>query len=261
MGKAGKKGSGRDRRARLEEMRAQQRREARRRNALTFGAAGAVGAIIVAAAIVPSYLHDQNAKKKLKVGYTAAATSAEKAAGCTGVHNDSVAAGAQHTVKPVDYKQIPPSGGFHNPDPLPAAGHFFSLAQKPAPERAVHNLEHGFVVAWFDDKVPADQVSQLQQLSTQPDLDRLVAVGWTRGDLPDNKHFVLTSWGRTERCEKVSADVIRKFVKDHADDKKLAPEFGGSGGTNTPPNILDPGTGAMNTPMPSATATVPPAKK
>lgn len=257
MGKAAKKGSGKDRRARLEEMKAQQRREARRRNALTFGAAGAVGAIILAAAIVPSYLHDQNAKKKLKVGYTATPTSAEKAAGCTGVHNDSPSVGAQHTVKPVDYKQIPPSGGFHNPDPLPAAGHFFSLAQKPAPERAVHNLEHGFVVAWFDDKLPADQVSQLQQLSTSTDLDRMVAVGWTRGDLPDNKHIVLTSWARSERCEKVSAEVIRNFVQKHADDKKLAPEFGGSGGSNTPPDELEPSAGAMSSPMPSATATVP----
>jgi hypothetical protein len=254
VGKASaKKGSGKDRRARLEEMKAQQRREARRRNALTFGSAGAVGVIILAAAIVPSYLHDQAQKDKQKVGYIASPTKAERAAGCTGVRNDKPDAGAQHTEKAVDYKEIPPSGGFHNPDPLPAAAHFFSLAQKPAPERAVHNLEHGFVVGWFDDKLPSDQVTALQNLSTATDLGRLVSVGWTRGDLPDNKHFVLTSWARTERCEKVSADVIRAFVKAHADDKKLAPEAGGSGGSNTPPNLLQPSMGSM--PAPSATAT------
>ena len=71
----------RDRRQRLEELRRQQRAAERRKNFLFIGTAIAVAVILIAAAVIPAYLHDRAQKQKAKVGYTAKPTSAEKAAG------------------------------------------------------------------------------------------------------------------------------------------------------------------------------------
>jgi hypothetical protein len=263
--KAATRRDNRDRKQRVEELKRQQHAAERRKTMLSiFGGLGA-GVVIVAAALVPGFLHDRAQKQKKSSGFTAAVSAAEKAAGCTGVHNDVVSPGAEHVTTPVDYAAtkygdtkggtpaIPPTSGKHNPDPLPAAANFYPLSVKAAPERAVHNLEHGFVVGWFDDKLPQSQVDELQKLSSS--LDRFLAVGWTRGELPAGKHFVLTSWGRTERCSSVSANVVQTFWKDHMN-KPPAPEIGSPGGSNDAPSLLTPGGAAMTTPPnPSPTTT------
>src|SRR6185437_13896069 len=160
-----------DRRARLEELRRQQKAAERRKNFLFVGSAIAVALILIAAAVIPAYLHDQANKSKAKAGHQAAPTKAEVAAGCDGVHNDPVSSGgsAVHVTAPIDYSKekygdtrggtppIPPSGGRHNPVSLGDTNRFYPLAQKPRPERAVHNLEHGYVVVWYDSQLPADQ--------------------------------------------------------------------------------------------------------
>ena len=130
---------------------------------------------------------------------------------------------------------------------------FYPLADKPRPERAVHNLEHGYVVAWYDSKLPADQVAHLQALASAGNLSRLLVVGWTEGDLPANKHIVLTSWGRTDRCTKVSDDVINSFYKAHLN-SSLSPEAGLpaiQGADSYPANTLP---GSSPAPSPSTSA-------
>jgi hypothetical protein len=255
-----------DRRARLEELRRQQKAAERRKNYLFVGSAIAVALILIGAAIIPAWLHDEAKKKKTKVGYTAAATKAEKAAGCTGVHNDPVSPAGEHVTAPVDYAKdkygdtkggtapIPPTGGKHNPSTLSDTSRFYSLAQKARPERAVHELEHGYVVVWYDDKLPQDQVTHLQALAQQGNLDRMLVVGWWQGELPAGKHVVLTSWARTDRCEKVSDDVVNAFYKAHLN-SELAPEVGSSmaGDPQLPADQLAPSPAAS--PSPTATST------
>lgn len=264
--KAATRRDNRDRRERVAELKAQQRAAERRKTTISIVSGLGAGLIIIAAALVPGFLHDRAAKEKKAVGYTAPASKAERAAGCTGVHNDPISPSAQHVTTPVSYSTakfgdtkgglpaIPPSSGEHNPDPLPDAAHFFPLSVKAAPERAVHNLEHGYVVGWYDAKLPAAQVAQLEQLAGG--LQRFIGFGWSQGDLPGGKHFVLTSWGRTERCSSFSADVARSFWTAHMN-KPPAPEIGAVGGSNTPPNQLMPPSSApaMTTPTPKPTPT------
>ena len=265
----------RDRRQRIEEMRKQQRASERRKNFLFVGSAILVALILIGAAIIPAYLHDRSKKAKEKEGFQATPTSAEKAAGCLGVHNDPVSPPAKHVPNAtIDYAKqkygdtkggtaaIPPSGGPHNPIPLGLkTTRFFPLSEKPRPERAVHNLEHGYVVVWYDDKLPAADVTKLQDLAKNPSLSNLLVVGWWQGDLPAGKHVVMTSWGRTERCGSVSDAAVRGFYVDHQNDKNLAPEVGAGdmGGDAFPPNSVNTSQAPSSSPSaaPSATATVP----
>jgi hypothetical protein len=258
----------RDRRQRLEELRRQQRAAERRKNLLFTGSAILIAAALIAAAVVPTWLHDrakkhkaaQAAKKERQV-IQLAPTAAEKAAGCLGVHQDPISPAAQHYTTPIDYTKekfgdtnggtppIPPSGGRHNPVSLGDKNRFYPLSEKPRPERAVHNLEHGFVVAWYDAKLPAADVKTLQTLTTK--FPRFLAVGWYQGDLPAGKHMVLPSWARTERCSTANQGVISSFVSAHTD-SDLAPEKGLpaiSGADNYPPGVL-PGL-ASSSPSPS----------
>lgn len=261
----------RDRRQRLEELRQQQKAAERRKNFIFAGSAIAVAAILIAAAVIPAWLHDRSQKAKEKVGYQAAPTAAEKAAGCLGVHNDPVSPAAIHIAnKTIDYSKekfgdtaggtapLPPSGGPHNPVPLGDKARFYSLSVKPRPERAVHNLEHGYVVAWYDSKLPATEVAKLKKLAQDPSLSELLVVGWFQGDLPAGKHLVLTSWGRTDRCATASDTAIRSFYNAHVN-SDLAPEVGSGamGGDSFPPNTVmtQPVGSASPTPSGSASAT------
>jgi len=259
-----------DRRARLEELRRQQKAAERRKNFLFVGSAILIALGLIAAAVIPALLHDQALNRKKKAGYQAAPTKAEKAAGCDGVHNDPLSSGGTtvHVSSPIDYSKekygdtrggtppLPPTGGRHNSVSLGDTNRFYPLSQKPRPERAVHNLEHGYIVVWYDSKLPADQAAHLQQLAAGGNLTRLLVVGWWQGDLPAGKHVVLTSWGRTDRCTKVSDDVINSFYSAHLNDQKLAPEPGLPaipGADSIPPGTL-PG----SSPAPSSSATASP---
>jgi len=265
----------RDRRQRIEEMRKQQRATERRKNFLFVGAAIAVAVILILAAVIPAYLHDKHkkdeAKKATKV-LQLAPTAAETAAGCTGVHQDPISPAGQHVSTPIDYAKakygdteggtppLPPTGGQHNSISLGDTNRFYPLSQKPRPERAVHNLEHGYIVVWYDSKLPASEVTKLQALAKAPKFGRLLVVGWWQGDLPGNKHVVLTSWARTDRCGTVSDTVVDKFYADHLNGS-VAPEAGLgpiSGADSIPPGQL-PSAQQSASPMPSATATVNPA--
>lgn len=258
----------RDRRQRIEEMRKQQRATERRKNFLFVGAAIAVAVILILAAVIPAYLHDKHkkdeAKKATKV-LQLAPTAAETAAGCTGVHQDPISPAGQHVSTPIDYAKakygdteggtppVPPTGGQHNSISLGDTNRFYPLSQKPRPERAVHNLEHGYIVVWYDSKLPASDVSKLQSLTQSPTTSRLLVVGWT-GDLPDNKHVVLTSWGRTERCSTVSDAVINNFYAKHLN-ANIAPEAGLgpiTGADACKPDVLDCGEGMSPSPAPTS---------
>lgn len=255
------KSSRNDRRARVEAMRREQRRKERRSSFLVYGLGSFLAVAVLLAAIVPSVLQARSRSQQRSVGYVKTASTAAKSADCTGVRND-VQISRDHVTTTVDYaklladkgEQIPPSSGPHNANPLPDSIHFYKRADKPVLERAVHNLEHGFIVAWYDNDLPQPEVDKLQQISAQAG-ERFIAVPWDRGIFPDNRHFVLSAWDRTQRCGTVDQDVVADFVKTYADPRAgqdwkspTAAESGGSGGT------LDPNGAGMTTP-----STAPPA--
>lgn len=241
------KSSRNDRRARVDAMRREQRRKERRSSFIVYGLGSFLAVAVLLAAIIPSVVQSRNRSEKRSIGYVTSASSAATAANCTGVRNDAPV-GAGHVATPVDYAklvtdkggQVPPSSGPHNANPLPASISFYSRADKPMLERGVHNLEHGFIVAWYDSDLPQPEVDKLQQFAQQAG-ERFIAVPWDRGAFPDGRHFVLTGWDRTQRCGTVDATVISNFRKAYADpatgqdwQSPTASEAGAAGGSMTP---------------------------
>lgn len=259
------KSSKNDRRARVEAMRREQRRKERRSSFLVYGVGSFIAVAVLLAAIVPSVLQARSRSEQRTVGYVKTASAGAKTADCTGVRND-VQISRDHVTATVDYakllsekgEQIPPSSGPHDANPLPDSIHFYQRADKPRLERGVHNLEHGFVIGWYDNELAPAEVTKLQTIAAQAG-QRFIAVPWDRGVFPGGRHFVLTAWDRTQRCGTVNADVVANFVKTYTDPtagqdwkSPTAAESGGSGGTVTPA-----GSGATGATAPSAATTAP----
>src|SRR6201999_2379827 len=135
------------------------------------------------------------------VGYGKAASKTAKAAGCTGVRNDKQMATSIITKNAtVDYtalvakagQQLPPTSGPRDANLLPDSPAFIARSAAPHPERAIGNLNHGYVIVWYDNDLPAAQVKLLQTASS--DNSRTLIVPWTRSIFPDGKHVVFTAW-------------------------------------------------------------------
>lgn len=227
-----------ERNVRLEKLRREQQRKERRRALLIYGTSGLVALVLLVGIILYIWLDNRGKGESRKVGYVAAPTAAATAASCTGVVNDAFG-GNTHVQQPVDYPASPPSSGNHWVNPLPDTYRFYEPTSQVPVERAVHNLEHGFVVAWYDPDLPADQIQKLRDIPADFS-DRYIAVPWTRGSFADGKHFVLTAWDRTQRCGTVSVDAIKEFVTTYSNpspdgvtwDSPTAPESGAAGGAN-----------------------------
>ncbi|WP_337062056.1 DUF3105 domain-containing protein [Kineococcus sp. G2] len=137
--RAGARGSGQDRAARVAAMQRAERAHAKRRRValiavptvLVLGAGAGVAAVIAAQPDPPSL----EAVRTFE--YT----------------------GGQHTQEPVQYAQTPPVGGEHAPVWLNCG-----VYAEPVPnENAVHSLEHGAVWITYSPDLPAEQVEQLQE--------------------------------------------------------------------------------------------------
>ncbi len=235
-----------ERNARLDTLRREQRRQERRRSLLIYGTGGLVAVAVLAGIIVYALVANQAKDESHSVGHVTAASAAATAAGCTGVVNDA-SHGRSHVAanQPVDYDVAPPSSGNHDASPLPDVYRFYERIPNLRIERAVHNLEHGFVIGWYDPKLPDDQVAALRTAAETAG-NRFIAVPWERGEFPEGKHFVLTAWDRTQRCAGVSDAAIKEFVATYADPgpggaawaSPTAPESGASGGPlNLSPTI------------------------
>ncbi|WP_322756603.1 DUF3105 domain-containing protein [Frankia sp. Cas3] len=227
-----------ERNARLDTLRREQRRQERRRSFLIYGTGGLVAVAVLAGIIVYALVANQAKDESHSVGHVTAASAAATAAGCTGVVNDA-SHGSTHVAanQTVNYDLTPPSSGNHDSSPLPDAYRFYERIPNLRIERAVHNLEHGFIIGWYDAKLPDDQVTALRTAADAAG-NRFIAVPWARSEFADNRHFVLTAWDRTQRCATVSESAIKDFVKTYADPSlagaawasPTAPESGALGG-------------------------------
>ena len=91
------------------------------------------------------------------------------------------------------------------------------------PEKAVHNLEHAYVVVWYDKTVGEDQIQRLKDAADAAE-GKFLVVPWDRADFPDDKHIVLTAWGFRQQCSDVSGAVMQKFKDEHGGNAGKAPE-------------------------------------
>ncbi|MEO6712296.1 MAG: DUF3105 domain-containing protein [Mycobacteriales bacterium] len=227
-----------DRKRKLEELKREQRSRERRKTLVTVGIATLLGLGLIAAVVTPAVLKDQRLKTERKADERDAklpvANFGVKAAdaNCSAETTDNpIPAGGDHSQEGerVDYAVSPPSGGRHSAGGVLGQGTgFFARSASSPPERAVHSLEHGGVIVWYDKTVPDDQVKALRKIGVagvNKSL-RLIVVPWERGDFADDKHIVLTSWGHRQACGAPSGEAIEAFVKKNAD-SEVAPERGG----------------------------------
>ena len=219
-----------NRRKLIEEQRRKARAKERRTTVLTIVLSTLLGAALIGGSVYFSV----QAKHKPKATALRAVGVSSKDAGCLDPKSEPIpdaATGAtKHTARDgdkVDYgTNVPPTSGRHNPTPLPAGQKkFYSRQDNPPPERAVHDLEHAYVVVWYDKTVTDADIALLQKAADGAE-GKFLVVPWDRGDFPDGKHIVITAWGERQQCSGVSGDAMQAFMDKYGGQNGKAPEKG-----------------------------------
>lgn len=147
---------------------------------------------------------------------------AAKAAGCEVKSFESEGRG--HTEDPVTYKTNPPTSGSHNP--VAAEDGLYEPGNEPAPENAVHALEHGRILIQYKPGTPRETIDQLETLGSEPlngSDGYHVLVFQNNTEMP--YEVAATAWTRLIGCKQMNDqvfDAIRAFRKEYTD---KAPEF------------------------------------
>lgn len=105
----------------------------------------------------------------------------------------------------------------------------------------VHNLEHGYVVAYHDGDAPAEQVDELEAYAREQidgDFPKIVVAPWD-GELPEDANFAYTAWTRRQLCRDFDTETFRLFLDEHHSGNGVAPE-------KTLPPHLEEGAGTID---------------
>ena len=231
MAKSPKLAAGASRRDRLASFEAARKAEQRRR---TLGLFVICGVLALALLAYPVYLfvNDQRARSS-----TISEFGTDLAgAGCSNPQENPATGNQQHVAEgtPVTYDRVPPDSGPHYASPAPFTKHFYAVADRPPVETLVHNLEHGYTIAWYRPDAPSDQITALENLAkTFGDkyslADKFIAAPWTDPGFPEGKNVVLTHWyadpsaptaaakqkGIRQECGAVSGAAIEAFMKKY----------------------------------------------
>lgn len=112
-------------------------------------------------------------------------------------------------------------------------------------ERAlVHNLEHGYVVGYYDEDAPKEQVAEFTEdaeAHIAGDYPKLIVSPWD-GKLPGDANFAYVGWNIRQTCAEYDSQVLNVFLKGNHSSAGVAPEKA------LPPHLeegngtIDPGT-------------------
>ena len=108
----------------------------------------------------------------------------------------------QHNYGTIDYEQIPPVGGEHNP--LWQNAGFYE--QQVLEEQAVHTLEHGAVWITYRADLPEDQKEELRRIVESQDC--LLASPYPSLPSP----VVASAWGKQLRLKSVDDPKLQEFI-------------------------------------------------
>ncbi|MBA3990546.1 MAG: DUF3105 domain-containing protein [Propionibacteriales bacterium] len=201
-----KSNTNRERRDMVEQMRKQARASERRRTTIVIAACVAVALVIVSVAGY-SIIQDRQETAALKQKQLTDIGAAAADAGCGSIQEEKATGESQHTTDAVDYAVVPPAFGAHNPTADDSGSHFYTTSDRPEVEILVHNLEHGWTIAWYDETI-ADDADQMRLLKAtaekfdaegdNPEFNMIIAP-WTEDDgggrpIPDGKHIAFTHW-------------------------------------------------------------------
>jgi hypothetical protein len=126
---------------------------------------------------------------------------------------------------PGPYNSDPPTSGPHYANEFDAGFYDESQASSMAeyPEGfLVHNLEHGYVIFWYNCEVLDDQgcLDLKEQIKSVMDQDggfKLIAFPWSSQDVP----ITMTSWGQLQRFETFNQNEAISFIERN---RNRAPE-------------------------------------
>jgi hypothetical protein len=231
------------RRAVAEQLRKQQQRKERQRSMLILGACILVVLGLLTAALVPYIKHQRELDKVQGTALTKLGVS-ESAAGCDPILTKPTDKNQTHVPAPqkITYKDAPPSFGPHRPQPAPFERKFYTAADRPEVAELVHNLEHGYVILWYDETAAEDQkeMTAIKAIADKLDKARFIAAPWTSDDgaaFPSGKHISLTRWtadaddpgdeakqrGNWQYCGQTSGEVVSAFVDKWPNDESPEP--------------------------------------
>lgn len=101
-----------------------------------------------------------------------------------------------------------------------------------------HNLEHGYVVMWYAEDAPDEQVEALKTLARE-EIDggnQEIIVAQYNAEMDEGASFAFTAWEHRRLCEQFDAEIASAFVGDHmntpsAPETNAGPHLGeGAGG-------------------------------
>jgi hypothetical protein len=189
-----------------------------RRRTLRIAGAAVLGLVVIAVIVVVATAGGGGSNGADPSSLTANA----KAAGCT--FKSYPSEGRQHTSGKVNYKTNPPTSGPHNP--VPAQDGIYAPGNEPAPENAVHSLEHGRIEFEYKSGASAGDVTKLRSLAESefngtPAYHTLMFQNNT--NMPTQ--FAAVAWTKLLTCDTLTPkaeDVMRQFRQAYTD---KGPEF------------------------------------
>jgi hypothetical protein len=134
------------------------------------------------------------------------------------------------------YPTRPPASGPHADVPLPA-GVYDSLTQ-PQAYQAIHSLEHGATIVWYDPAAPQSEIDRLTGFydrrlqDAQVGQDRVIVAPYNfpsdpAGILPDGTRMAVVAWHRLRSCADVNLAVAFDFTSQYSSPTALDREYVG----------------------------------
>ena len=198
-----------------ERRRAEERKAALKRNILTIGTAIVVAVVVVAAIIMQRESGEGVAGN---VGVSPGEANCEDIEEPKEQEADHIEVGTPHA----PYSSSPPTSGPHYEITGPTE--FFTEPQQT--ETFVHNLEHGEIVIWYSPDADSETLENIQDIQRQ---EPAATAAIPYNDIEAPHQFVLTAWGASQHCEKVSQEVVDDFRREYQGmgPEKIAPPFEG----------------------------------
>jgi hypothetical protein len=187
-----------------------QRRMARRR---TYRILAAVLAVLLAAGAVAVY------ELTRPSAFVAAECSPTRLTHAfTRSLSDRAHVGATNRPALSAYPTQPPASGPHDQTPLDAG----IYDTPPDPYRAIHSLEHGAVIVWYQAGLSSSALQKIRDFYRLPaNSDHVIVAPYnypqqgSAGQLPAGKDMVLVAWHRYQECGDPTLAVVQTFVKSY----------------------------------------------
>lgn len=122
------------------------------------------------------------------------------------------------------YPSVPPTSGPHSAVTLPGGVY----DTPPAWDQAIHSLEHGAAIVWYDPLATGPELDELKKFYSQKlssrnvSQDRVIVAPFDypeqgeAGLLPEGTRMALVSWHRLEECADVSLPAAFDFTSQYA---------------------------------------------